>query len=412
MRHDPSHLVSEPQSRADGYADLSVRAREAFGDHPFAVEMDRERLEAVLPDYLGMSLAFRYLQAAAQKDAIFEAIRDNRDVPEGIELMNAVANFLVWDEAGGIDLMASQGKAGLPQLLDTARFHSSLLRKDALELLGHPIAPNFGPVTRRYLEALYRGLASTDVVVRCAHMVAFEIHANAMIDALWTAVSAATGRAAQSLGYFERHVGGDDPAEEYHVDMTQRLVARVVPLDERERFRREFESAYALHLRWCRALVGDAAVTDRLEPEPTVWHAGRCHCGGVRFEVRAPAVLQAIRCNCSICSMSGHLHLLVPAIDFRSLGGEDLLSTYQFGLGVAKHTFCSVCGTKPYYRPRSDPSGYSVNVRCLEPSTIADVEVSDFDGRHWEDAIERLMARAREPGASQRLDVTADLQSA
>ena len=117
-------------------------------------------------------------------------------------------------------------------------------------------------------------------------------------------------------------------------------------------------------------------------------------------------------CNCSICSMSGHLHLLVPAIDFRSLGGEDLLSTYQFGLGVAKHTFCSVCGTKPYYRPRSDPSGYSVNVRCLEPSTIADVEVSDFDGRHWEDAIERLMARAREPGASQRLDVTADLQSA
>jgi len=44
-----------------------------------------------------------------------------------------------------------------------------------------------------------------------------------------------------------------------------------------------------------------------------VTHGGGCHCGAVAFEVDAPAKIVASDCNCSICRMSGYLHLIVRA---------------------------------------------------------------------------------------------------
>ncbi|MGH8124056.1 MAG: GFA family protein, partial [Rudaea sp.] len=41
--------------------------------------------------------------------------------------------------------------------------------------------------------------------------------------------------------------------------------------------------------------------------------------------------------------------------------------------------FCRVCGIKPFYIPRSNPEGIDVNVRCLDPATIAGIEVTPFD---------------------------------
>ena len=41
------------------------------------------------------------------------------------------------------------------------------------------------------------------------------------------------------------------------------------------------------------------------------WKQGGCHCGAVRFEVLAPDEIEAKECNCSICRMSGYLHLIV-----------------------------------------------------------------------------------------------------
>ena len=49
------------------------------------------------------------------------------------------------------------------------------------------------------------------------------------------------------------------------------------------------------------------------------WYSGGCHCGRVRFEVDAPAELEAHLCNFSICSMTAYLHLIVPASRFRLL---------------------------------------------------------------------------------------------
>jgi hypothetical protein len=99
----------------------------------------------------------------------------------------------------------------------------------------------------------------------------------------------------------------------------------------------------------------------------------------VRFEVEADASIAAIQCNCTICRMSGFLHLIVPAARFRLLQGAEFLAEYTFNTGVAKHRFCCVCGIKSFYVPRSNPDGIDVNVQCLDAETIASIQVSPFD---------------------------------
>ncbi len=113
-------------------------------------------------------------------------------------------------------------------------------------------------------------------------------------------------------------------------------------------------------------------------------HKGGCHCGRIRFEVEAPGDLEVNECNCSICRLTGFLHLIVRKDDFRLVSGQDDLSTYQFNTGVARHFFCAVCGVKSFYIPRSNPDGYSVNARCLDPGTVTSMTIETFDGRNWE----------------------------
>lgn len=124
-----------------------------------------------------------------------------------------------------------------------------------------------------------------------------------------------------------------------------------------------------------------------------VKHTGGCHCGLVRFEVIAPARIDAVECNCSICRKSGFLHLIVPADRFKLLSGADALTTYSFNTHTAKHLFCSRCGVKSFYVPRSHPDGFSVNVHCLDPGTAEAVTVAPFDGRDWENDIGRLRGK-------------------
>ena len=119
-------------------------------------------------------------------------------------------------------------------------------------------------------------------------------------------------------------------------------------------------------------------------------HKGGCHCGRVRFEVTAPADLELTQCNCSICRMSGHLHLIVPKSDFNLIGGEDDLETYRFNSGEAQHFFCRHCGVKSWYIPRSHPDGVSVNANCLEPDSIESRQITQFDGANWEQNIHKM----------------------
>ncbi len=92
---------------------------------------------------------------------------------------------------------------------------------------------------------------------------------------------------------------------------------------------------------------------------------GGCHCGAVRFRVVVDKY-QVTECNCSICLKKGFLHLIVPSESFTLLQGAEVLTTYTFNTGVAKHTFCRICGIHSFYVPRSHPDGFSVNLRCLD----------------------------------------------
>ena len=115
-------------------------------------------------------------------------------------------------------------------------------------------------------------------------------------------------------------------------------------------------------------------------------YEGGCHCGQVRFRVEGD--LDTVSwCNCSICTKKGIVHLVVTRERFHLLRGEDAISTYTFGTGVAKHTFCRHCGIHSFYTPRSAPNGISVNVRCLDGVDVDAVKPRLFDGRNWEEAM-------------------------
>jgi len=133
-----------------------------------------------------------------------------------------------------------------------------------------------------------------------------------------------------------------------------------------------------------------------METPDLVTHRGGCHCGAVAFEVDAPARVIVHDCNCSMCSMTGYLHLIVPASRFRLLRGAEMLEAYTFNTGTAKHLFCRRCGIKSFYVPRSNPDGFSVNLRCVDRSTFERVDVEPFDGRNWEHAGESLAQLSRE----------------
>ena len=117
-------------------------------------------------------------------------------------------------------------------------------------------------------------------------------------------------------------------------------------------------------------------------------YQGSCHCGQVQFEIETD-LTKATECNCSICTRKGALHHRVPPERFKLLSGQNALSLYQSGNKIAKHWFCKFCGMHPFSNPRAAPEMYSINIRCLEDywKEISTVEVKQFDGMNWDDAI-------------------------
>ena len=128
-------------------------------------------------------------------------------------------------------------------------------------------------------------------------------------------------------------------------------------------------------------------------------YEGGCHCGRVRFRIRADlGVPGAIgECTCSICVKKGILHITTAPENFTLLRGDGEMTTYRFNTAVAQHTFCTTCGMHPFYVPRADPNKFSVNARCLDdydPAAMRPTRV--FDGAAWEAAY---AARGRNTSA-------------
>ena len=68
----------------------------------------------------------------------------------------------------------------------------------------------------------------------------------------------------------------------------------------------------------------------------------------------------------------------------------DDLSRYEFNTGVAQHLFCQHCGIHAFYRPRSHPDWFDVNVRCLDEDLLERFTIVPFDGKNWEQNVGSL----------------------
>lgn len=244
--------VSESFVLSHGY--LSDLVMTQYPKHPFQqMNVSKAEMRSLLAEYLGMSTAFPYLQAGACGPQILDAIQSNRPIKEDFELTSVIGSFLVWDELGGWYNTVQRGVRGLPHILNTKTFHANILKKDLLNLFGEEVNPAFQGETQKYLFALYQRLASDDSLVRVAAMVSFEQHAERMITELWASVQQAFQVEKNQLRYFAAHVGGSDPAEAYHVKMTESLMEKVVG-DRTNEFEELFVDSYGLHINWCEAI--------------------------------------------------------------------------------------------------------------------------------------------------------------
>ena len=119
--------------------------------------------------------------------------------------------------------------------------------------------------------------------------------------------------------------------------------------------------------------------------------------GVVRFEVDAPAELYIDECNCSMCTRTAYLHLIVSADRFRITRGRDALSLYTFNTGTAKHYFCPVCGIHTHGEGQ-DPKGQpmaAVNLRTLDKSGAKEILVEEVPaGEAWDAVRDRLRRAA------------------
>jgi hypothetical protein len=115
----------------------------------------------------------------------------------------------------------------------------------------------------------------------------------------------------------------------------------------------------------------------------TKTYTGSCHCGAVRYEVTME-LKNAIGCNCSMCGRSGTLLTFVGVDQFKLLAGADSLTDYQFNRHAIHHTFCKVCGIKPF-ASGVDPAGNetrAINVRCLEGVDTDKLAIQHYDGKN------------------------------
>jgi hypothetical protein len=82
---------------------------------------------------------------------------------------------------------------------------------------------------------------------------------------------------------------------------------------------------------------------------------GSCRCKSVRFRV----LLNNNKEDC-LNRLSVHKNQL------QVISGSDMLQSYAFSAGFAKHFFCKNCGIHPFYVSRYCPNELDINVLALD----------------------------------------------
>ena len=92
-----------------------------------------------------------------------------------------------------------------------------------------------------------------------------------------------------------------------------------------------------------------------------------CHCGEIEIQINLKKEInELMRCNCSMCKRKGTMVATIDRKDLKVVKGQDKIKTYQFNTNVAKHHFCSECGTHTHNLRRSDPNTFGFNVGCID----------------------------------------------
>jgi len=225
----------------------SVAAR--YLPHPFIERVTSANVSSVSRHFLAISLGFPYAISGAQLEVMQGFIGRNAAPDPLFECSAAVAIFLAWDEVGGNRAMLQHGMAGLQYIMNTQEnFHGNLLKRDLEKILGEEVRPDFS-LTGGYLNQLREQFANADHVQRCAAFVAFERHAEYVITALWSRLSALYGLHKSEFPYFDVHIGDEDPGEFYHVVMTEALIEKLVG-DRLAEFLPAFERYFRTHIQW------------------------------------------------------------------------------------------------------------------------------------------------------------------
>ena len=112
-------------------------------------------------------------------------------------------------------------------------------------------------------------------------------------------------------------------------------------------------------------------------------YEGGCHCGRVRFRIRAD-LAGLLECNCSICTKKGlHFTFLDPK-SFQLRAGEENLREYLFNKHAIRHQLCIDCGVDVFARG-TKPDGSEVvalNVSCIDGIELSKIEMTPIDGRN------------------------------
>ncbi len=111
-----------------------------------------------------------------------------------------------------------------------------------------------------------------------------------------------------------------------------------------------------------------------------------CHCGEIEIQINLKKEInELMRCNCSMCKRKGTMVATINKNYLKVLKGQDKIKTYQFNTNVAKHYFCSECGTHTHNLRRSDPNTFGFNVGCIdeiEPDRLFKLKTFVNDGQN------------------------------
>lgn len=122
---------------------------------------------------------------------------------------------------------------------------------------------------------------------------------------------------------------------------------------------------------------------------------GGCHCGYVRYEVRAE-LHKAFYCHCRICQKLAGAPAMafaqIPIADFSYVAGDPAVyHSSEWG----ERRFCPRCGSQLEFRRRADPSTVEFCVSTLDDPSRASPKAHLFTESRipWFDTADQLPRR-------------------